>query len=265
MLISSSLATNAAALQPSTSALSSGKRIASAAADPSGLAVSEALLTQATGDTQGASNAQDASNVSSLADGALVSISNDAQQLQTLAVAGNNDLLSSSDRAALQTQADQTTQEINSVAQSTNFNGLPLLSGATTSANVQTGAAEGNTSTLALPAAGSSALGFSNVDLSSSASAATVETSVDTGLTRLASDAATLGAQQVRFGIDQQNSQTASANLTASSSNIADANVDSAATSRANAQALQTLQLELQGRLAASSVASLGFGLPSAG
>jgi flagellin len=243
------------ARQAAASALSSGKRIASAAVDPSGLAVSEALLTQATSDTQGAANAQGALDAANVADGALVSISNEAVQLQTLAVSGNNDLLSSSDRAALQTQADQTSQEIDTVAQSANFNGLSLLSGANSSATVQTGAAQGDTVTLALPSAKSNTLDTASVDLSSSAAAATSETSAGAGLATLATDAATLGAQQVALGIDQQNSQAASVNLTAASAAIADADAGTAATSLVNAQARQTLQLELQSRLAASRIA----------
>jgi flagellin len=73
-------------------------------------------LAQAAGFDQGASNAQAAINASSIASGALATISDDAQKLYTLSVAGNNDLLSASDRANLQTEANQVTQQMNATA-----------------------------------------------------------------------------------------------------------------------------------------------------
>ncbi len=137
---------NEQTLQLAASQLSSGKRIASAAVDPSGLAIANALIAQAGGFDQGASNAQDAIDTSTVASGAIATISDAAKQLSTLSVAANNGLLSASDRADLQTEANQATQAINSTASSAQFNGLPLADGSTPTISVQTGASEGNTS-----------------------------------------------------------------------------------------------------------------------
>ncbi len=87
---------NQQALQLAASQLSSGKRIASAAVDPSGLAIANALVAQAGGFDQGASNAQAAIDASSVASGAIATISDAAKQLSTFSVAANDGLLSAS-------------------------------------------------------------------------------------------------------------------------------------------------------------------------
>jgi flagellin len=247
------------ALELAARQLASGKRITSAAVDPSGLAIANALTAQASGFDQGAANAQDAINASAVAQGAVATISDAAQRLHTLSVAANNDLLSTSDRAVLQTTANQTTQEINSVASNMQFNGLHLLDGSTRAAGVQTGANEGSTTALSLPASGAGAVGVSTVDLTSSAAAATSEFSTDAALTSIASSQAKHGSQTVALQIDQQNSENASNNLTASASTIADADSTKTAIGYANQKAAFQAQiaLQVQAGLAASSVAAL--------
>ena len=51
------------------------------------------------------------------------------QKLNNLAVTGVNSFLSPADRADLQTQANSLVQQANTIAQSVNFNGQPLLNG----------------------------------------------------------------------------------------------------------------------------------------
>jgi flagellin len=198
-------------------------------------------------------------NASSVADGALATISDDAQNLYTLSVAANNDLLSSSERADLQTEANQITQQVNSTTSNAQFNGLELLDGSTSTASVQTGASQGSTAALSLPSSGASALGLSNIDLSSSASATTSESSADAAITTLSNSQATLGSQTVALQYDQQNSANASNNLTAGASNIADADITQTATTNAQEQTVAQIQvaLQVQANLAASSILGL--------
>jgi flagellin len=255
----SSSSQNQQALQLAASQLSSGKRITSAAVDPSGLAIASALSAQAAGFDQGARNAQDAINASSVADGALATISDAAQKLYTLSIAANNDLLSTSDRANLQTEANALTQQINSTAASTQFNGLALLDGSASTAGVQTGASQGSITALSLPSSGAGALGLSNIDLSSSASATTSEFSADAAITTITGSQATLGSQAVALQFDQQNSETASNNVTASASNIADADITKTAATLARERTASQIQvaLQVQANLVASSVRGL--------
>jgi flagellin len=199
--------------------LSSGKRITSAAVDPAGLAIANALTAQANGATQTASNAQNAIDANTVTQGDTLTISNAAQQLQTLSVAANNGLLSAGDRADVQAQTNQTTQEINSVA--------------------------------ATPVA--------SPDLSSSASAAASESSTAAAAATISSSQVALGAQTAALGFEQQNSAIAANNLSASASSIGDADVTRTATSDANAQVASHIQiaLQVQANLAVSSLLGL--------
>lgn len=116
-------------LQNAIAQASSGKRITNASIDPSGLAIYNALESQSAGFDTANGNIVDASNAVNVADGALSSTTDSLQQLSSLAIEATNSFLSSSDRAALQDQANALVQQINGTASQTNFNGQPLLTG----------------------------------------------------------------------------------------------------------------------------------------
>lgn len=116
-------------LLSSADKLSSGKAINSAADNPSGLAIYTALENQAAGFDQGSLNAQDALNATNVAEGGAQSITNILGNLNTESIAAGNGLLSPSDQQAIQDQATQQLQQINTIAQNTNFNGVQLLTG----------------------------------------------------------------------------------------------------------------------------------------
>jgi flagellin len=124
-----SLYSNQLNLLQSANQLSSGNRITTAAVDPSGLAIYNALESQASGFDQGSLNAQDALNATNVAEGGAQSITGILGSLNTESVEASNGLLSSSDSAALQAQATQQIQQINTIAQNTTFNGVQLLTG----------------------------------------------------------------------------------------------------------------------------------------
>jgi len=116
-------------LQTAFGQASSGNRLTSAAIDPSGLAIYNALLTQSQGFDQGSQNVSDASNAINVAQGALSNTTDALQQLNNLAIQGSNDFLSAGDRQALQAQANQLVQQINTNASQVQFNGIQLNSG----------------------------------------------------------------------------------------------------------------------------------------
>lgn len=109
--------------------LSSGSSITSAASNPSGLAIYNALESQASGFDQGSLNAEDALNATNVAEGGAQSITGILGSLNTEAIAAGNGLLSPSDQQAIQDQATQQLQQINTIAQNTTFNGVQLLTG----------------------------------------------------------------------------------------------------------------------------------------
>jgi flagellin len=127
--IQNSLLNNQYNLIQSATRLSTGKQINSAADNPSGLAIYTQLTNQAAGFDQGSMNAQDALNATNIAQGAAQSITGIVGNLNTEAIAASNDFLAPQDQQAIQAQANQQIQQINSIAQSTNFNGVNLLNG----------------------------------------------------------------------------------------------------------------------------------------
>ncbi|MBV8423613.1 MAG: flagellin [Candidatus Eremiobacteraeota bacterium] len=109
--------------------LSTGKQINSAADNPSGLAIYTALSNQAAGFDQGSLNAQDALNATNVAEGGAQSITGILGSLNVEGIAASNDLLAPQDQQSIQAQATQQLQQINTIAQNTNFNGIGLLNG----------------------------------------------------------------------------------------------------------------------------------------
>src|SRR5580704_788325 len=116
-------------LQTVVTDLSTGLRINTAADDPSGLAISTNLQTQADGFNQAVSNVQNANNAAQVALGALTSETSILQRIRSLAVEAASDINSNSDRANLQTEVTQLLLEVNRISQNTNFNGQALLDG----------------------------------------------------------------------------------------------------------------------------------------
>jgi flagellin-like hook-associated protein FlgL len=123
------LAKNQSSLQSDVTKLSSGLRINTAADDPSGLAIAEELQGQVNGYDQAVSNVQDATNAATVADGALQTTTDILQRIRSLSVEASSDTNTTADKQNLQTEVTQLLQEVNNIAENTNFNGSSLLDG----------------------------------------------------------------------------------------------------------------------------------------
>jgi len=130
-------------LATSLQRLSSGLRINSAKDDAAGLAISERMTTQIRGMNVAMRNASDGVSLAQTAEGSLDSVSNALQRIRELAVQSANATNSTSDRAALDAEAQQLKNEIDRVATQTNFNGVKLLDGSFANQDFQVGANAG--------------------------------------------------------------------------------------------------------------------------
>ncbi len=121
--------------------LSSGYRINSAADDAAGLAVSEKMRSQINGLSQAEDNAQNGISLVQTAEGGLNETESILQRMNTLAVESANGTYdsSSTDRKNLQKEVDALKSEVDTIAQSTNFNGINLLDGSLGYGVTQTG------------------------------------------------------------------------------------------------------------------------------
>ena len=141
-------------LQTAMARLSSGKRINSASDDAAGLGISNSMTSQITGMNQAVRNANDGISLAQTADGALDEVTNMAQRIRELAVQSASGTYSDSDRANMQTEVTQLTQQIGGILGSTKFNNVSLFTqtngGAGKSFAIQTGANSGDTVNIAV-------------------------------------------------------------------------------------------------------------------
>ena len=128
--------------------LSSGLRVNSAKDDAAGLAIAERMNTQVKGMTVASRNANDGISLAQTTEGALGKIGDMLQRMRELAVQAGNATNSASDRAALQAEVKQMSDEIDRVAKQTNFNGQKVLDGSFAGAVFQVGANSGDNITL---------------------------------------------------------------------------------------------------------------------
>ncbi|HEY8025398.1 MAG TPA: flagellin [Burkholderiaceae bacterium] len=153
------LANSQGGLSQALERLSSGLRINSAADDAAGLAISTRMSSQINGLTQAARNANDGISLAQTAGGALTSVNANLQTLRQLAVESANATNTSSDRKALNAEAQQLVSEIQNTATTTQFNGQNLLDGSFTAQQFQTGANANQTITVSVAGATTSTLG----------------------------------------------------------------------------------------------------------
>ncbi len=121
---------NNAAVAKSTSKLSSGYRINSAADDAAGLAISEKMRAQIRGLDMASKNSEDAISLIQTAEGALTETHSILQRMRELAVQSSSDTNTDGvDRNALDSEFQQLKTEINDIAGKTKFNNMSLLDG----------------------------------------------------------------------------------------------------------------------------------------
>ena len=109
--------------------LSSGLRINRAGDDAAGLAISEKMRGQIRGLTQASRNSADGISMIQTAEGALNETTNILQRMRELAVQAGNDTNTTSDREEIQKEIDALTEEVDRIANNTEFNTQKLLNG----------------------------------------------------------------------------------------------------------------------------------------
>ena len=120
---------NTALAGSSMEKLSSGLKINKAADNATGLAISEKMRSQIRGLDQASQNTQDGISVVQTAEGAIEEV---VQRMRELAVQGANETNTGSDRAKISEELTQLHEEIDRIAESTQFNGKDLLNGTNT-------------------------------------------------------------------------------------------------------------------------------------
>jgi flagellin len=259
-------------LNTSYQRLSSGLRINRASDDAAGLAIAENLKAGSSTATVAIRNANDGISVITIADQAVSQIGNVLNRMAELAEQSSNGVVDNTQRSALQNEFSALQSEIERIAVTTKFNGLPLLNGGQditfqvgfdgqSTSQLAYGAVDVRLQGMGLAAAGSSSasysiIGNSEVDAQSASRAAL--DAIQTALTSVNQKRGTLGALESRLEVTITNLSVARENFKAAESRIRDVDVatEAAELTRLNilqqagasilAQANQTPQLALQ-------------------
>lgn len=214
--------------------LSSGYRINRAGDDAAGLAISEKMRSQIRGLDMASKNADDGISMIQTGEGALNETHAILQRMRELAVQSASDTNTEADRAELQKENAALIEEIDRIANNTEFNTQKLLnlSGGTAGKfNLQIGANAGQKLEVqfgdmkadALKVTGANATsGVKNIDISTRGGASGAITNIDGAIAYVSSQRAQMGAYQNRLEHTINNLNVTSENLTAAESRIRD-------------------------------------------
>jgi flagellin len=232
------LSKTTSALTTNFAKLSSGMRINTAGDDAAGLAISERMKSQIRSLSQAERNANDGASLLQTAEGALNENSGILIRMRELSMQASNGTLGDSEKDALQTEFKQLTDEIDRIANVTEFNGQKLLDGSaaggiTFQVGIGTGSNDKITATIDTMTAASYgkdpdgatinlaelAIGGDDAD-----PAAALE-AIDKAIAANSSSRAQIGATQNRLAVTVSNLQSANTNLAAANSRIRDVDV----------------------------------------
>jgi len=218
-------------MQKSLERLSSGSRINRAADDAAGLAISEKMNAQTRGLAQAQRNAQDGISLIQTAEGALKETHSMLQRMRELAVQASNDTNTSDDRAQIQKEVAELSNQIDDIATQTQFNTKNLLNGSATGLKFQVGANSGEdmqldisdmSASTGLSVTASATDSGGNLSMFTQTDAANAITTIDTAIEDVSSERAQLGAKQNRLEHTINNLSATEENLTAANSRIKD-------------------------------------------
>jgi len=229
--------------------LATAKRINSAADDAAGLQIAN-RLTQINGATvQGERNVYDGISLAMVADQGLQGISDGLNEIDRLAVQAGNGLLTSSDRQALQKQADAIAAGIQDQIKNTEFGGIKLFD-QDGKIGIATGSGRINIQTQDLQTKLTDSGAFS-VDLSSATNAADSLSKIRQSSQLIDNNRTDLGATQNALSSAGRNLSTQNVNQQAALSRIQDLDFAKAASEQAQSGVREqaSIAVAAQGRV----------------
>ena len=144
------LSKNTLALQRSIEHLSTGYRINRAGDDAAGLSISEKMTSQVKGLVKAKQNSSDGISLIQTAEGALSIVQDNLQRIRELVVQAKNGTNGLDEQNALQREINERITTIEDISKATKFNGVSLLNGAASNITLQTGADNGQTTSITI-------------------------------------------------------------------------------------------------------------------
>jgi flagellin len=216
--------------------LASGQRIIQAVDDPAGLSISESMRTEIRSLGQAERNANDAVSLIQVSEGALSEVGNILIRLRELAIEAASDTIGNTERGFINDEAKGLVEEIDRLANVTEYNRIPLLNGQATPSilDFQVGTKNSPDNRISLDTqlydSRVETLGVSNLNYESIDAARDSLEMIDTAMTKVFSNRASLGALQNRLQTAVKVTAITKENLSAARSRISDLDVVAEAT-----------------------------------
>ena len=249
-------------LKVSYQRLSTGLRIATAADDAAGLAISERLRSQIRSLAQASRNANDGISLVQVGEGALNEVSNILIRLRELSIQAANGSVSNRDRDTIQEEFRSLVDEVSRIAQSTDFNGVKLLDGSSSAVNFQVGiGVETGIDVLQVTFAPALAttLGLASLDVGSNGDTSLAISTLDNAVNVISSLRGKFGALQNRLQSTIANIAVARESLSAAESRIRDVDVAVETAELTRNSILQQAAISILGQANAQPQAALSL------
>lgn len=216
------LSDSSSMLQKSLARLSSGSKIISPSDDAAGLAVSMRLGAQINRTNAASNNVTNAISFSQTQDGFMSKVSNALDRMSELSILSQDVTKSDADRALYNQEFQTLGAYINNVA-TKDFNGVSLFAGGTL--NVTQDSEGGTFAATGVDLSTGTYTAATGASISTTTAAATALTAVKAAITQLATDRATVGANEARLQYTHDQLGVLSDNLSAANSAIKDVDV----------------------------------------
>ena len=209
------------------SRVSSGMRVTKAADDAAGSAVAMNLTTEARSGRQAIRNANDGVSVIQTAESATKEVLNILDRMRELAVQSSSDTLEDGERAYIDAEFHQLSDEVERIAESSEFNDLKLSNGDNAELEVQVGVDASSNSRVSITLGNLKTSNLSvqttDIDLTQASTSQTAITEIDEAIDSVNSIRASYGAVQNRLDSSIRNMTTYVESLSAAASQIVDA------------------------------------------
>jgi flagellin len=207
--------------------VSSGLRVTKAADDAAGSAVAMNLKTNARSGRQAIRNANDGISVIQTAESATKEVLNILDRMRELSVQSSSETLEDGERAYIDAEFHQLSDEVERIAQSSEFNDIQLSDGTNTTLAVQVGVDASSNSRVSISlgnlTTSNLSVETSDIDLTTASGSQTAITTIDAAIDSVNSIRASYGAVQNRLESSVNNMNTYVESLSAAASQIIDA------------------------------------------
>jgi flagellin len=212
--------------------ISSGTRIAKAADDSAGLAISEKMRADIRSLRQDNRNANDGISMIQVAEGGMNEVGNILTRFRELSIQAASDTIGDKERGFINKEVVQLRSEIDRISQTTEFNGKKLLTGQGDKLEIQVGlnnSPENDRFVFDVQKLNTSAqaLGVHDVNTETKEAAQNNLEKVDTAIKMLSENRAEVGALQNRLTSTATNNAVYEENLSAARSRIYDVDLAS--------------------------------------